>query len=139
MKRFARDKFLKKITKRAKRGYKGDPIASISYYGPDDKHATKVSVGIVKDGQVEQMERWFNEARDVRKDPAINEAIFNFIETHDAKSVVRMTKINGCPHEPGVDFPVGESCPECTFWRGKARLTDRIQQMVDDHKASEEE
>jgi len=27
--------------------------------------------------------------------------------------------IIGCPHEEGIDFPVGEGCPYCPFWRGK--------------------
>lgn len=25
----------------------------------------------------------------------------------------------GCPHEEGEDFPVGENCPFCPFWKGK--------------------
>jgi hypothetical protein len=25
----------------------------------------------------------------------------------------------GCPHEEGEDFPVGEDCPFCPFWKGK--------------------
>jgi hypothetical protein len=25
----------------------------------------------------------------------------------------------GCPHEEGLDFPVGEDCPFCPFWKGK--------------------
>ena len=141
MKRLTRDKYLKKLTKRAKRGYKGEPIATISYYGPDEKRATKVSVGIFFDDErgVQQLERWYNDEQDVRRDATINEAIFNFIERHDAKSVVRMTKINGCPHEEGIDYPEGEVCPECDFWAGKERLTDRIQRMVSVHKGTDEE
>jgi len=25
----------------------------------------------------------------------------------------------GCPHEEGLDFPEGEDCPFCPFWKGK--------------------
>ena len=25
----------------------------------------------------------------------------------------------GCPHEEGEDFPEGEDCPFCPFWKGK--------------------
>jgi hypothetical protein len=25
----------------------------------------------------------------------------------------------GCPHEEGQDFPHGEDCPFCPFWKGK--------------------
>jgi hypothetical protein len=78
MRRFSGDKFLKKINKKARRGYRGEPIATISYYGPDDKKATKVAVGIVySDKKDVQMHRWFNEDLDVRRDPAINKAIFH--------------------------------------------------------------
>ena len=140
MRRFGGDKFLKKINKKARRGYRGEPIATISYYGPDDKKATKVAVGIVhSDKQDVQMHRWFNEDLDVRRDPAINKAIFHLIEEKAAVSVIRLTGINGCPHEEGIDYPSGELCPQCPFWAGRERLTDRIQQMLFEHKAAAEE
>ena len=25
----------------------------------------------------------------------------------------------GCPHEEGIDFPLGGDCPLCPFWNGK--------------------
>jgi len=25
----------------------------------------------------------------------------------------------GCPHEEGIDYPLGEDCPFCPFWKGK--------------------
>ncbi|MCA9983008.1 MAG: hypothetical protein KDE59_01895 [Anaerolineales bacterium] len=138
MRRPGGDKFLKKINKKARRGYRGEPIATISYYGPDDKTATKAAVGIVYSDKKEvQMHRWFNEDLDVRRDPVINEAIFHLIEEKAAASVVRLTEINGCPHEEGVDYPAGEDCPHCPFWAGRERLTDRIQKMVAEHEANE--
>jgi hypothetical protein len=30
-------------------------------------------------------------------------------------------EINGCPHEEGVDYPVGEVCPKCLFWADRQR------------------
>lgn len=38
-----KDKFAKKRA----RGFQGYPVATVAFYGPDDKRATKVSVGIV--------------------------------------------------------------------------------------------
>lgn len=35
------------LKKKAKRGFRGYPIATIAYYGPNDKFATKVAVGII--------------------------------------------------------------------------------------------
>jgi len=54
--------FRDKLNKKAKRGFQGYPVATITYYGPDDRQASKVSVGIVLDerGDVAFLERWFN-------------------------------------------------------------------------------
>jgi hypothetical protein len=37
----------KRLSKRAKRGFRGYPLATIALYGPDDRTATKLTVGIV--------------------------------------------------------------------------------------------
>ena len=37
----------KRLSKRAKRGFRGYPIATVALYGPDDRAATKLTVGIV--------------------------------------------------------------------------------------------
>jgi len=31
--------------------------------------------------------------------------------------------IIGCPHQEGIDYPDGEVCQECTFWKGRDRWT----------------
>ena len=36
----------KKLKKLLNKGFRGYPIATIAYYCPDDKNATKVAVGI---------------------------------------------------------------------------------------------
>jgi hypothetical protein len=38
---------LKRLSKRAKRGMRGWPLATVAFYGPDASRATKVVVGIV--------------------------------------------------------------------------------------------
>jgi hypothetical protein len=35
------------LLKRARKGFRGYPVATIALYGPDDRRATKVAVGIV--------------------------------------------------------------------------------------------
>jgi hypothetical protein len=35
----------KRLRKRAKRGLRSYPVASVAFYGPDDTRATKLSVG----------------------------------------------------------------------------------------------
>ena len=41
------DRFLKRLRKKARKGVRGWPIATIAFYGPDLSRATKVAVGIV--------------------------------------------------------------------------------------------
>jgi len=106
------------LMRRAKRGMRGYPVATIAYYGPDDQFASKVAVGIVaREGDdVIALERWYSEDVDIRQDPDVTQAILEFIEQYDVKSVLATDGILGCPHEEGIDYPLGESCPECPFW-----------------------
>jgi len=118
---------LKKI---ARRGFRGYPIATIAFYGPDDKRASKVAVAILNAQGAEPtaLERWFAEEDDVRADPAVGSDIFRFVRDHGAKSVVMTDRIIGCPHEEGVDYPEGQSCPQCRFWAHRDRWTGDVVQ-----------
>ena len=113
------------LQKRAQRGFRGYPIATVAYYGPDDKFASKVAVGIVpgQGEEVASLKRWFADEQDVRVDPAINQEIVTFIEQHGARSVGMADRIIGCPHEEGIDYPLGQDCPQCPYWAGRDRWT----------------
>ena len=114
------------LEKQARRGFHGYPVATIAYYGPDDRRASKVVVGIVlseKDKEDALLERWFSETGDVRQDLLINQQIVEFIEQHKPKSVAITARIIGCPHEEGIDYPLGEKCPQCPFWANRDRWT----------------
>jgi len=106
--------------KKGKKSGKGKlPVVTVAYYGPDDKTATKVAVGIVREwgkGPAE-LKRWWGQ--DVMGDRGIQQQVADFIATHRAKSVVVTEGIIGCPHEEGIDFSSGQECPYCPFWRGK--------------------
>ena len=67
-------RFRKSLRKRLRRGFRGYPVATVAYYGPDDQRASKVAVGITNgEGQeVAELRRWFSETGDVRFDPIIN-------------------------------------------------------------------
>jgi hypothetical protein len=117
----------KRLHKRAKKGFRGYPVATIAFYGPDDRFASKVAVGITA-GENEEtlaLERWFTEDTDIRSDPLVGEAISLFIEQYDIKSVVVTNGIIGCPHEEGVDYK-GATCPKCPFWANRDRWTSEI-------------
>ncbi|MFC5473533.1 hypothetical protein [Paraherbaspirillum soli] len=112
-----------KLKKKAKKGFQGYPLATVAFYGPDDKRATKVSVAIIVDegNEVSLLERWLSDSVDVRVDPQINESIVHFIEHHGVRSIAATDRIIGCPHEEGIDYPEGEICPACSFWAGRDR------------------
>jgi hypothetical protein len=118
------DRFLKRLRKKARKGMRGWPVATIAFYGPDLDHATKVAVGIVpsENADVKEMRDWQVERGDVRTDPAIARHILEFIETHHALTVVMTGGIIGCPHQEGIDYE-GEWCPVCEFWHGRDRFT----------------
>ncbi len=83
------------------------PRTTVAYYGPDNKTASKVSVGIilVEGTEPTYMERWVLEQGDVRIDLTINKQIMEFIAKYPVRSVVVTDRIIGCLHEEGIDYP----------------------------------
>ena len=118
------------LKKRAHRGFRGYPIGTVAFYGPDNTRASKVAVGIVtaQDTEPIVLERWFAEDGDIRTDPVVASEILQFLEVHGAKSVVMSDGIIGCPHEEGIDYPVGQVCPQCPFWAHRDRWTGEVVQ-----------
>jgi hypothetical protein len=87
-------------------------------------------VGIFKDenGDADLLEKWFSQNSDIRSNEDVGEELVAFIKSHEVKSVVVTDGIIGCPHEEGIDYPEGKSCPECPYWAGRDRWTrERIQ------------
>jgi hypothetical protein len=111
------------LRSKARRGFRGHPVATIAYYGPDDQRASKVAVGIiaVEGAEVEPLERWFCEAGDARTDNDIGRQVIAFIRQHGAKTIAITDRIIGCPHEEVVDYPEGQPCPRCPFWASRDR------------------
>ena len=120
--------FQDKLRRKSKQGFQGFPVATVAYYGPSAACASKVAVSIIlsEGAEPESLERWYSEVADVRKDPQINEAVTHFIQKYGVKSVVMPDRIIGCPHEEGVDYPEGESCPQCPYWAGRDRFTGEL-------------
>jgi hypothetical protein len=116
------------LFKRARKGFRGYPVGTIALYGPDDRRATKVAVGIVtrEGAEPELLERWYADEGDVRSDEEITAQIRAFLSQHSVLSVVAVDRIIGCPHEEGIDYPDGEACPQCPFWRGRDRFTGEL-------------
>jgi hypothetical protein len=112
-----------RLEKKARRGQRGYPVATIAFYGPDASRASKVAVGIIRSegGGAQEMKRWFSETGDVRQDAAIGDEVIAFIEEHGGKTFVLSPGIIGCPHEEGIDYPDGEVCPQCPYWANRDR------------------
>jgi len=54
----------------------------------------------------------------------IQESILARRREHDARSLVMMEEFFSCPHEEGIDYPEGGSCPQCPFWKDRDRYAD---------------
>ena len=112
-----------RLRKRVKRGYRGHPVATVLFYGPDAEFASKISVGIVREGAKElEMHAWHSSGVDVRADRDIEDAVVELFQKEGVKSVTMVDGVSGCPHQQGVDYE-GEWCPECPYWRGRERVT----------------
>jgi hypothetical protein len=103
----------------------------VAFYGPDNKVASKVVVGVFlkESNEPDFLGRWYSEGEiDVRQDPHIGEQILAFLKPHAPRSTVLADGIIGCPHEEGVDYAESTSCPQCPYWAGRDRFTrERIQ------------
>jgi hypothetical protein len=122
------DRALKRLRKKAKKGMRGWPVATIAFYGPNLTQATKVAVGIVpaEDAEPTEMRDWKVDAGDVRNDLDIAGEILAFIDSQGVLSIIMSGGIMGCPHQEGIDYE-GEWCPspDCAFWHGRDRFTGK--------------
>ncbi len=116
----------KRLDNRAKKGFRGYPVATVALYGPDVTMATKLTVGIVpaENAEATDLQRRFSEGSDIRNDVDVAEEVLAFIADTGAKSVVMTDRIIGCPHEEGIDYE-GSTCPDCPFWAGRDRWTGK--------------
>jgi hypothetical protein len=68
----------KRLRKRAKKGFRGWPLATVALCGPDDSTATKLTVGIVpaEDAEAADLRRWFSkEQTDIRDDIRVTKEV----------------------------------------------------------------
>jgi hypothetical protein len=116
------------MPKPARRGRRSNeyPLGTISTYGPDATLATKLVVAVLeRPGQRDPaaMRTWTTVATDVRHDPTIAASVVEFLAEYGVKRTVTADRMMGCPHEEGIDYPMGRSCPQCPFWAGIDRFT----------------
>ena len=73
------DRSLKRLRKKASKGLRGWPIATIAFYGPNLSRATKVTVGIVpsENAEVEELRAWKVDDGEIRAIPGSSERFWN--------------------------------------------------------------
>ena len=56
------------LAKKTKKGFRGYPVATVAFYGPDDRTANKVVAAIVEREGADPvvMEKWFSDSTDIR-------------------------------------------------------------------------
>jgi SEC-C motif len=117
-KKFKRCCYRKKDRSEAVGGPVEYPIGTVAQYGPDDKTITKIAAGVILYEDAEPiMKRWV--ATDITSNSKMQQELTDFFREYSVTKVVGSPGIMGCPHEEGEDFPEGEDCPFCPFWKGK--------------------
>lgn len=69
------------------------------------------------------MRSWNTDTIDARHDPLIAAELTDWLRSEGIKDTVSHDRIIGCPHEEGIDYPIGRTCPQCPFWASIDRFT----------------
>src|SRR5271167_661492 len=98
------DRFLKRLRKKARKGLRGWPIATIAFYGPNLSQATKVAVGIVpsENAEVEELRDWKVDRGDIGADSGIAREILEFIRAASG-AICRHDRWHNRVSSPGRD------------------------------------
>jgi hypothetical protein len=91
------------------------PLATITYHGPDPEQATRISVAVLPDQEDQPLVRhWRGE--NIAEDTTAAREIAIFLKEHNVERVITSEWVLSCPHEEGIDYPMGEDCPYCPAW-----------------------
>jgi hypothetical protein len=109
---------------------RGYPVGTIAFYGPDNRRASKVAVSVTPDEGGEPKPVVFGGRRraDGQDHSCRDRRIAAHLRQHPVRSVAMADEIIGCPHEEGIDYPMGEDCPTCPYWKGRDRWTGELDQ-----------
>ena len=118
---------MKRLRRKTKRGFRGYPVGTIAFYGPDDSRASKVVVAILESegSEPSEMQKWYSEDTDLRRNEEVLEEAVAFLDECGVVSIMMADRIIGCPHEEDIDYE-GPTCPECPFWAHRNRWTGEI-------------
>jgi len=101
-------------------------VGTIAAYGPDTTLATKLVVSVLDRCARDETlapRTWTTQTVDVRHDPTIAADVAAFLQEFGVSQSIGADRMIGCPHEEGIDYPMGRTCPLCPFWAGIDRFT----------------
>ncbi len=113
------------------------PYITVCQYGPDDKTVTKVVAAVFKapNKQSGPLRRWVGSG--IKESPKFRQELLDLVIKTGAGKLVLTTGVVGCIHEEGKDYPDGEECPFCPFWKGRDRWANAKPIIVNLGKRSE--
>ena len=119
-----RERAWQRLKKKSQRGFRGYPVGTVSFFGPDQQLATQAVATIVRhEGAAPvAVKRWHSDG-EIREDGEVLTQILGYLNEYDPPSLAMLDQVVGCPHEEGVDYPHGEPCPQCPAWKDKEQLT----------------
>ena len=111
------------------------PLGTVMMYGPTARRATQYVAAVIAapDAEPVALQRWFVSKGDIRNDTETADEITAFLQAHKVRETVLADRITGCPHEEGVDYPLGRECPECPFWAETDRWTHAPKSPADEN------
>lgn len=94
------------------------PLGVLVAFGPDAERATKYMATLIPspDAAPTKVERWYIANGDIRDDANIAEEVEEFFTAVKAAGRSVPEGIKGCPHDEGIDYPLGGICRECKYW-----------------------
>jgi len=124
-----KDQLFKRLSKKAKRGMRGWPLATIVWCGCQPGHEGRGQSSPVRMRSPARCGIGKIVHGDVPKKPEILAEMLAFMEGYGVKSVVMSAGLRGCPHQEGIDYH-GQWCPDpaCAFWHGRDRFTGKLVQ-----------
>jgi hypothetical protein len=98
-----------------------DPFVTIAQYGPDDQTVTKVVASAFRHQRQRsgKLKRWVGTG--ITESATFRKELLELIKESRARRIVLTRGVIGCIHEEGKDYPKGQDCPFCPFWRGRDR------------------
>lgn len=96
------------------------PLGTLMYFGPDNVTITKIVAVVISAKNASPIAKSWSSSK-VSSDPKVAAEIGQFYLKNKVADVIMTDGVLGCPHDEGVDFPIGGQCPQCKYWETKPK------------------